>query len=439
MLNRLFKLQQAGTNIRTEIIGGITTFMTMSYIIFVQPALLSQLGMDFGSVMVATCLASALATILMACFSNYPIALAPAMGHNFFFAYNICMAMNIPWQIALGANFISSGITTLFVWVRQKIIYAVPESLKHAICVGIGLLISLIGFEWAGIIDYHPGTLLGLGNFSQPPVYLALIGLIITVILLGLNVKGSLFWGIIITTLLGIPLGVVKYEGLVSAPPSLMPTLFKLNIKGAFKIELVSAIFILFFLDLFDSVGTLIGVGKQGNFIKKDGEYPRIKQALLVDAASSLAGTTLGTTTITSYIESSAGIAQGARTGLSNIITALLFLLSIFFFPFVKMIGGGYATSKGMILYPVISPCLIIVGSLMLKSVKDINWDDYTEGLPAFLTLVIMPFTFSITEGIAFGFISYSLLKLLSRRAKEVHWIIYLFALLFILRYIFLK
>lgn len=392
--------------------------------------------MDFGAVMVATCIASAVATFLMGIFANLPVALAPAMGHNFFFVYNICMAMGIPWQVALGANFISSAITTVFVSFREKIIYAVPESLKHAIAVGIGLLITLIGFEWAGIIDYHPGTLLGLGDFSQPPVYLSLVGLAIIIILLGLNVKGPLFWGIILTTIIGMLLGVVKYQGFISVPPSIGPTLFRLNIKGAFKLELISAIFILFFLDLFDSVGTLIGIGKQGNFIKKDGKFPRIKQALLVDATSSLGGTLLGTTTITSYIESSAGIAQGAKTGLSNMVTGILFLVSIFFFPFVKMIGGGYLTSKGIILYPVIAPTLVVVGSLMLKNVREINWDDYTEALPAFLTLVIMPFTFSITEGIAFGFISYALLKLVSRRAGEVNWLIYLFAFLFIIRYI---
>jgi AGZA family xanthine/uracil permease-like MFS transporter len=439
MISDYFKLKESGTNIHTEVIGGITTFMAMSYSLFVQPAVLSATGMDFGAVMVATCLASALATFLMGIFANLPVSLAPAMGHNFFFVYNICGSMGIPWQVALGANFISSAITTVFVWLREKIVYAVPESLKHAIAVGIGLLITLIGFEWAGIIDYHPGTLLGLGDFSQPAVWLSFIGLIIIIVLLGVNAKGPLFWGIIATALLGIPFGVVKFEGLVSAPPSILPTLLQLNIKGALRLELISAIFILFFLDLFDSVGTLIGVGKQGNFIKKDGQFPHIKEALTVDAASSLVGTALGTTTITSYIESSAGIAQGAKTGLSNMVTAFLFLISIFFFPFVRMIGGGYTTAKGIVLYPAIAPALIIVGSFMLKNVKEVNWDDISESIPAFLTMVIMPFTFSITEGIAFGFITYSLLKLVGGKAKDVHWLIYLFSGLFLLRYIFLK
>lgn len=438
VLEKTFNLKKNNTDIRTELVAGITTFVTMSYIIFVQPALLSQAGMDFGAVMVATCLASCLATLLMGVLANYPIALAPAMGHNFFFVYTVCLGMSIPWQIALGANFVSSIITTLFVTIREKIINAVPESLKQAIAVGIGLLIALIGFEWAGIIGDNPGTLLGLGNLKNPAAVLSLCGLAITTVLIVLKIRGSILLGIILTALLGLSMGVVKYQGLVSMPPSLSGTFLKLNISGALRFELIGVIFILFFLDLFDSVGTLIGVGEQGGFIK-DGKLPRAKQALLTDAASSIAGTVLGTTTITSYIESSTGIAQGGRTGLANMITAFLFLLSIFFFPLVKMVGGGYEAAKGAVLYPVIAPALIIVGSYMLKNVAKIRWDDYTEGIPAFLTMVMMPFSFSITEGIAFGFISYSLLKVVSGKSKEVSGLIYIFSIMFLLRYVFLK
>ncbi len=440
MLDRLFKLKQSGANIRTEIIGGITTFMTMSYIIFVQPAVLSQAGMDFGAVMMATCLASALATILMAFLSNYPIALAPAMGHNFYFVFGICLALGVSWQVALGANFISGFtfvILALF-GLREMLLNAVPASLKNAIAVGIGLLIALIGFEWSGIVVSSPGTLVGFGNIKSQPVILSLLGIIIISIMMMKKIKGAILIGIIISAFLGWLMGIVKFYGFISPPPRLSPTLFKLDILGALSLKMLPVIFILFFLDLFDTVGTLIGVGEEGGFIK-NGKLPRARGALLSDALGTVTGTCLGTSTVTSYIESSTGISQGARTGLSNLVTALLFLLSIFFFPVVKMIGGGYTSDGGLTLYPVIAPALIIVGCIMLKNVAKIQWNDYTEAIPCFLTLTIMTFTFSITEGIAFGFISYALLKLVSRRLKEVHWIIYLFAFLFILRYIFLK
>jgi len=440
MLNRLFKLEQSGTNIRTEIIGGATTFMTMSYIIFVQPAVLSQLGMDFGAVMMATCLASCLATILMAFLSNYPIALAPAMGHNFYFVFGICLALGVPWQVALGANFISGFIFVILAifGLREMLLNAVPDSLKNAIAVGIGLLIALIGFEWSGIVVANEGTLVGLGDLKSQPVVLSILGIIIISIMMINKVKGAILIGMAISAFLGWLMGIVKFSGFISSPPQISPTLFKLDIFGALTLKMIPVIFILFFLDLFDTVGTLIGVGEEGGFIK-EGKLPRARGAFLSDALGTIAGTCLGTSTVTSYIESSAGISQGARTGLSNLITALLFLLSIFFFPLVNMIGGGYKPSEGLTLYPVTAPALIIVGCIMLKNVVKIQWNDYTEAIPCFLTLTTMAFTFSITEGIAFGFISYALLKLVSRRAKEVHWIIYLFSFLFILRYIFLK
>ena len=441
MLDRLFRLKEAGTNVRTEIIGGLTTFMTMSYIIFVQPAVLSQLGMDFGAVMMATCLSSAIATLLMAFLANYPIALAPAMGHNFYFVFGVCFALGIPWQVALGANFISGLIFVIlaFFGLRAMLLNAVPDSLKNAIAVGIGLLIALIGFEWSGIVVANPGTLIGLGKLNSQPVILSIIGIIIISILMIYKIKGAILMGIIISAFIGWLMGLVKFTGLVSVPPGIAPTLFKLNISAALTWKLLPVIFILFFLDLFDTVGTLIGVGEEGGFIQQ-GKLPRARAALLSDALGTITGTCLGTSTVTSYIESSTGISQGARTGLSNVITALLFLLSIFFFPLVKMIGGGYIPDEGGItLYPVVAPALIIVGCIMIKNVVRIKWSDLTEAIPCFLTLTTMVFSFSITEGIAFGFISYSLLKLLSGKAGEVHWIIYLFAFLFILRYIFLK
>jgi AGZA family xanthine/uracil permease-like MFS transporter len=437
MLEKFFQLKQTNTNFRQETIAGVTTFMTMAYIIFVQPAVLSLAGMDFGSVMVATCLASALATFMMGLLANYPIALAPGMGHNFFFVYTICLAMGIPWQTALGANFISATICTLLFMFgfKDEIIAAVPDSIKNAIAVGIGLLIAFIGFQWSGIVVSIPGTLVGLGKLHNPAVMLSLFGIIFTSLLTVLKVKGAILWGILTSALLGIPLGITKFYGLISLPPSLSPTFLKLNLFAALRFDLILVIFILLFLDIFDTVGTLIGIGEQGNFMV-NGKLPRAKYALFTDGVTTLFGTALGTTTLTSYIESAAGVASGGRTGLANMVTGLLFLLALFFSPLVKMIGGGYQIAQGQILYPVTAPALIIVGSLMLQNVIKIKWDDLTESIPAFLTLIIMPFTFSITEGIAFGFISYCFLKLVTGKMKEVHWILYLFALLFILRYI---
>lgn len=437
MVEKIFKLKQANTNLRQESIAGITTFMTMAYIIFVQPAILSIAGMDFGSVMVATCIASALATFMLGILANYPIALAPAMGHNFFFVYTICLTMKIPWTVALGANFISAMICTLLFLFgfKDEIIAAVPDSIKNAIAVGVGLLIAFIGFQWGGIVVSAPGTLVGLGKLQSPAVILTLAGIIFTSLLIVLKVRGAILWGILASALLGLPIGITRYYGLLSLPPSLSPTFLKLDIFAALRLDLIMIIFILLFLDIFDTVGTLIGIGEQGGFMV-NGKLPRAKYALFTDGVTTLFGTALGTTTLTSYIESAAGVASGGRTGLANMVTGLLFLLALFFSPLIKMIGGGYQIAEGQILYPVTAPALIIVGSLMLQNVTKIKWDDLTEAIPAFLTLILMPFTLSITEGIAFGFISYSLLKLVTGRGKEVHWILYLFALLFILRYI---
>ncbi len=447
MWEKTFKLTQAKTNIRTEVIAGATTFMTLSYIIFVQPAVLSTTGMDFGAVMVATCLAGALATFLMGILANYPIALAPAMGHNFYFAFTVCGAaavggLGYSWQLGLGAVFLSGSIFIIlsFWGLREKIVNAVPEGLKNAIAVGIGLLIALIGMEWAGIVVAKPGTLIGLGDLANPPVLLSLFGLAIIFILISLRVRGAILIGIVVTALSGLPFSLVKYQGLLSLPPSLSPLLFKLNVWGVFAnlSGFITIIFVFFFLDLFDTIGTLIGVSEQAGFIR-EGKLPRARQALFSDAVGTVTGALLGTSTVTSYIESAAGVAEGGRTGLSNMVTGALMLLALFFYPLAKMIGGGYELSAGVRLYPVIAPALIVVGSMMLKQVKRIKWDDPTEALPAFLSLIVMPLTLSITEGIAFGFISYSFLKILTRQGRKVSWLIHLFALLFLLRYLFLK
>lgn len=446
---RVFKLKEAGTTIRTEVVSGVTTFMTMAYIIFVQPAILSHCGMDPGAVMVATCISSAAACFLMAILANYPIALAPAMGHNVYFAFVACPILAailgpgskiLPWQVALGAIFISGIIFIIFSFfgIREKIIDAVPVSLRNAIAVGIGLLIALVGFEWSGVTTAHPVTYVTLGKLNTPPVLLSLFGLIVISILLVRNVKGAILIGMALTAVLGMLFGITEYQGVVSKIPSLKPTFMKLSFKGALSIGFFELIFVFFFLDLFDTVGTLLGVGEKGGFIK-DNKFPRVKQALFSDASATVLGSTLGTSTVTSYVESAAGISQGGRTGLSNVVTGFLMIAALFFKPIVSMIGSGYKVESGAYLYPVIAPALIIVGCMMMSCVKKIEWDDYTESIPSFLTIAVMPFCgFSITEGISFGFISYSLLKLVSGRGREVHWLIYLFSILFILRYAYL-
>lgn len=436
-LDRTFRLAESATTVRRELVGGATTFMTMSYIIFVQPAVLGATGMDKGAVMAATCLASALATLLMGLLARYPIALAPAMGHNVFFAVVVCGAMGFTWQAALGANFLSGllfVVLALFgVW--GKMVAAVPDSLKYGIAVGIGLLIALVGLEYGGIVVAMPGALVSLGDITSPPVLLVLFGLALTAVLLVVRFPGAILAGLLATAAAGLPLGVVKFHGLVAPVPSLAPTFLKLDIGGAVRSGIVTVVFVFFLLDVFDTIGTLVGVGGAGGFLK-DGRLPRADKAMLADAAGTVGGVLLGTSTVTSYIESVTGVAQGARTGLANVATSALFLIALFFSPLAEMIGGEVAY-RGLVLRPVIAPALILVGSMMMKCVKLIDWDDLTESIPAFLCLVVMPLTLSITEGISFGVISYALLKLAAGRGRRVHALIYVVAGLFVLRYVF--
>jgi adenine/guanine/hypoxanthine permease len=439
VLERLFELHAKGTTVRTEIVAGITTFLTMAYIIFVQPTVLSAAGMDFGAVLVATCLASGTATLLMALLANYPIAVAPAMGHNFFFAFTVCIGMRVPWPLALGAVAVAGTffVLTAGIGFREKLITAIPESLKHAIAVGIGLLIALIGLQWGGIVVDAPGTLVTLGRLADPPALLTIFGLLVMAVLLARRVPGALLIGIAASTAAGLVTGLVQYQGIVSAPPSLAPTFLKLDIVGALSPSMVSVIFVFFFLALFDSVGTLVGVANQAGLMR-NGTLPRARQALLADALGTVAGAALGTSTVTAYIESSTGVSAGGRTGLANVVTATLFFVSLFFFPLVRMIGGGYPAGETRVLYPVVAPALILVGTMMMVGVRAIPWEDSTEAIPAFLTMVMMPLTVSITDGIAFGFISYAVLKVCTARAREAHWLVYLFAALFLVRYAWL-
>jgi AGZA family xanthine/uracil permease-like MFS transporter len=441
----LFDLQRAGTTRGREVVAGVTTFLTMSYIIFVQPAVLSACGMDFGAVMVATCVSSAIATLVMGFLANYPIALAPAMGHNFYFAFTVCgtVAMGglgYSWETALAAVFVSGALFLIlsFWGMRELIMSVVPGSLKSAIAVGIGLLIALVGLEWAGIVVDKPGTLVGLGDLGSIPVLISIVGLAVMAIFLVSGIRGAIVIGMGCSLLVGLFTGVVKYEGFFSMPPSLTPTLFELDLASLFSGSgILTVIFIFFFLDLFDTIGTLIGVSEQAGFMV-DGKLPRARRALLADAIGTVSGALLGTSTVTSYIESASGIAEGGRTGMANLVTGSLFLLALFLYPLARMIGGGFPASEGIILYPVIAPALIIVGSFMFRGIARIDWSDITEGLPAFITIVIMPLTFSITEGISFGFIAYSALCTVKGEWRRAHWLVHLISILFLIRYIFL-
>ena len=438
-LESQFALTANGTTVRTEALAGLTTFLTMAYIIFVQPAVLSACGMDFGAVLVATCLSTAFATVLMALLANYPIAVAPAMGHNFFFVYSVVVGMKVPWRVALGGVAVAGLIFVLTagIGLRERLITAIPRSIKHAIAAGIGLLIATIGLEWAGLIVGAPGTLVTLGDLHSVPVLLAIAVLTLTAVLMARGAPGALLYGILAGTAIGLPLGIVRYQGLASAPPSIAPTLLQLDIAGAFAPGMIAVVFVFFLLALFDSVGTLVGVGEQAKLMR-DGTLPRARQALLADAIGTIVGAALGTSTLTAYIESGAGVAAGGRTGLASIVTAALFVLSLFLYPLVRMIGGGYALGATT-LYPVIAPALILVGTMMIGGLRHVAWEDPTEAIPAFLTVIMMPLAVSITEGVAFGLIAYAVLKLSSGRGRDVHPLIYVFAVLFLARYAFLR
>jgi AGZA family xanthine/uracil permease-like MFS transporter len=434
-----FGFRENGTSLKTEAVAGLTTFMTMAYIIFVQPAVLSQAGMDFGAVMVATCVSAAVATLVMGIYANYPIGVAPAMGENFFFVFTVVLGLGFAWQKALGAVFISGVlfiILTIF-RVREVIVDAVPQSLKDAIAGGIGLFIAFIGFLQTGIIKRSAEGVLSLGDFRKEAVLLSIFGLMFTAILMTRKIKGAILIGIITSTILGFFLGIVSYPGSVfSLPPSLSPTMFKLDIKGAFEIDFVTVTIVFLFMVMFDTIGTLIGVAGIAGFLR-NGKLPRAGRALMADAVGTTVGALLGTSTVTAYMESATGVSQGGRTGFVCVVIAALFLLSILFFPLVKMIGGGYEISEGIFIYPLTAPALIIVGSMLIQSVKNVNWGDLTEGIPAFLTLVGIPFTFSIADGLCFGFISYPILKLVSGKGKTVSWLVYLLGALSIMRYLF--
>lgn len=426
----------SATSLRRDVVGGLTTFLTMAYIVIVNPAVLAETGMDFGAVMTATCLAAALATATMGFVANYPIAMAPAMGENFFFVA-VAVSMGHGWRVALGAVFLSGvaffALTAL--GVRERIVDALPASLRHAIAVGIGLFVALLGLTAAGIVEKPPGGgILHLGDLTREPTLIACGGVLVTVALLARGVPGALLVGIGLATAVAWSLGLVHWQGVFERPPSLAPTFLQLDVVGALQPRALPAVLIFLFMAVFDAIGTLVAIGEQGGFFR-NGKLPRARQALLADSAGTVVGACLGTATVTAYIESATGVAAGARTGRANFVTAAGFVAALFCAPLVRMIGGGVPVAGGAILQPLTAPALIVVGGLMARNVTHVDWDDPTEAFPAFLVMIGIPFTWSIADGIAFGFIARPILKLLSGRAREASPVAYALGALFVLRY----
>lgn len=440
----LFKLKENGTNVSTEVFAGITTFMTMAYILVVNPNILSSTGMDKGAVFTATALAAFLGCLMMAFLANYPFGLAPGMGLNAYFAYTV--ANEYGWQLALFAVFIEGIVFLVFSFfnIREAIFNSIPKNLKNAVSVGLGVFITFIGLQNAGIIIKDPATAVALGNIKSVAPALAMIGVIITAVLTIKKIKGALFWGILITWGLGIIFQITGIyqvdieqgqfslipQGFISAPPSIKD----INIFTAFKsidfnvvkiTDIIVIVFAFLFVDMFDTIGTLIGVSEKANFLDKNGKLPKLKQALLADAVATTAGAMLGTSTTTTFVESASGVAEGGRTGLTSTVTGILFLVALIFSPIFIAIPG-FATA----------PTLIIVGLFMIENVVNIDFSDYTEGLPAFITIIMMPFAYSIADGLVFGFLSYVFIKLLTGKSKDISKVMYILSVLFIIKLI---
>ena len=438
LLERLFELKKTGTTVKRELLAGFTNFMTISYIIFVQPSLLSLSGMDYNAVLVATCVSSAIASFAMAFLTNYPVVLAPGMGLNAYFVFEVCQGLNLPWQEALGIVFIAGMLFFIFsfVGIREAVMNAIPSSLQNAIAIGIGLFIAFIGLQMSGIITRHAATYVTRDDLLSAPVLLSVFGIAVTVTLMARKIRGAILIGILVSTIANLILGIAKFEGVAQLPPSIAPTFFKLQLPNIFaRLELISVVFVFFAIDMFDSIGTLTAIGYRAELLE-EGKLAKARKALITDAGSTVGGALLGTSTVTCFIESATGIAEGGRTGLTALFTGIFMLLSLFFIPIIKIVGGGYAMSQTTILYPIIAPALIVVGGLMIRNVTLIDWEDLTESVPAFLTMLMMPLSFSITDGIGFGLISLAFLKLVTGRGKEVNPVVYYFALFFIACYI---
>lgn len=429
MIEKIFKLKQHNTNIRTEVIAGFSTFLSMAYIVIVNPQILSQAGMDYGAVFVATCLAAAIGSAIMGLLANYPVALAPGMGMNAFFTFGVVIGMGYSWQIALGCIF-WSGILFVFLSLfktRKWIINSIPSSLKYAISVGIGLFLAMIALKNSGIIIANEATIVGLGDIGSTESLLACAGFFIITALYIRKIPGAIIIGIIVTTLAAMVLGKVSYSGIVSTPPPLSPTFAQLDWSGALDLALLPVIITFLFVDLFDTSGTLIAVADKAGLLDKKGHLPKVDKALIADSSATVAGAVLGTSSTTSYIESAAGVVSGGRTGLTAVTVSVLFVLVLFLSPLAAMIPS-YATA----------PALLFVAVLMVASFDKVHWSDISETAPVVITAIMMPLTFSIAEGIAMGFISYTLIKLLSGKHSELSLSVYIIAVIFMVKYIFI-
>lgn len=432
MLENFFKLKENGTNVKTEFMAGLTTFMTMAYIIFVNPSILADAGMPFEGVFIATIMGAVLGTLCMAFITNYPFALASGMGLNAFFAYTLVGQMGLSWQVALGLVLLE-GILFIIISIfpiREMIVNSIPMSIKTGISAGIGLFIAFLGLKNAGIIVDDPATFLAMGDILSGPALIALLGLIITGILHARKVRGAILYGIIISTILGWFNGVTPPLNGIVALPSMKDwstVLFKLDLRGALQIGTITAMISLLFVDIFDTAGTLVGVAQHADYLDEKGNLPKAGGALLADAIGTTGGALFGTSTVTTYVESAAGVGAGGRTGLTGVFVSFFFLLALFFRPIVGLVPSA-ATA----------PALIIVGTMMITNITKLDWNDFTEVLPAFVTMIFMPFTTSIANGIALGFIVYPLVKLFTGKGKEVHWLVYTLAALFVFYFIFI-
>jgi len=414
--------------VRRELVGGVTTFMTMAYIVVINPQILAQAGMPAEGVVFATCISAAVASLVMGLYANYPIAMAPGMSLNAYFTYSVCLGMGIPWRTALGVVFLSGVLFVLLTItrVREQIVNGIPNCLKHSTAAGIGMFIAFVGLRNAKLVVANPATFVGIGSLSLPEVQVACFGLVFTLVLMARKINGAILIGIAGTMLFGILRGLTHWPTAWLSMPHPGGTFLQLDLRAAVHLGLFEIVFAFLFVDLFDNVGTLVGVCEQGGFVK-DGRIPRVGRALLADGVGTVFGALTGTSTVTSYIESASGVAAGARTGLSNVFVALLFLMAVFFSPIAGAIPA-FATA----------PALILVGALMTQSISHVAWGDFTEAFPAFLTMLTMPLTFSIATGLSLGVIGYTVVKVGTGRHREVSIVLWILTLLFILRYVYL-
>ena len=427
-ISQFFKLAENQSSIRREVVGGLTTFTTMGYIVIVNPRILSEAGMPVDGVLFATCVSAAVATLIMGLYANYPIALAPGMALNAYFTYSIVLGMNIPWQTALGVVFVSGVLFLLLTvtGIRGRIMDGIPACIRHSVPAGIGMFIAFIGLRSAGLVVADENTLVRLGDFSESSVQVASLGVLLTGVLVGRRVRGAILLGILGTTGLAALAGLASLPSRVFSTPNVSSTLLQLDVVAGLRLGLLEIVFVFLFVDLFDSVGTILGVCEQAG-LTRDGRLPRANRALMADGFGTVLGSLTGTSTVTTYIESAAGVSAGARTGLSSVIVGLLFLVAMFFSPLVAAIPGI-----------AVAPVLLIVGALMAQSIRGVNWTDFTESLPAFVILVATPLTFSVATGLSLGLIVFSVLKLAAGKGREVSSLLWILTAVFVLRYVYM-